>query len=240
MKRPRAEAQLAEAHQPEKKRRTTSLPSPVLLEALPTTTVDMTAQAPFFPDWSTNLYTRSFVNDSLSDLLPLNTSDTSLVDQPPFPFPLGDANSLSPPFQPFTASQMGLLSMTIPLGPISPSASRDNHIGSLSTAACPTTPGSCCCQQTICYKLAELKTTKQQGAFVMDQFLKEHRANMALCTPVLECSAEQHKTGMILLVEIIALLFHMVLAFDQILQQKDKTQVPTTSPPRTPSNHRKE
>jgi hypothetical protein len=240
MKRPRAEAQLEEARQPEKKKRTTSLPSSILSEALPTSTVDMTAQAPFFPDWNTNLYAGSFVNDGLSAPLPLNTFDTSLVDQPPFPFPLADSGSPSPPFQSFTASQMALPSMTIPLSPISPPASRDSHIGSLSTAACPTSPGLCCCQQTIGYKLAELKTPKQQGAFVMDQFLKEHRTSMALCTTVLECSAEQHKTGMMLLVEIIALLFHMVLSFDQILQQTDKVQSPTTCPPRTPSDYRKE
>ncbi|KAL2808076.1 hypothetical protein BJX63DRAFT_424897 [Aspergillus granulosus] len=241
MKRPRAEAQLAEARQPEKKKRATSLPSPVLSEALPPTTVDVPGQAPFFPDWNSDLYTGSFVNDGLSALLPLNTFDTSLVDQGPFPFPLGDVvSSPSPPFQSFASSHMGLPPVTIPLSPISPPASRDSHLGTLSTAARQTSPGSCCCQQTIGYKLAELKTPKQQGGFVMDAFLKEHRANMALCTAVLECSAEQHRTGMMLLVEIIALLFHMVAAFDQILQQKDKTQVPTTCPPQPPSEHRKE
>ncbi|KAL3467676.1 hypothetical protein BJX64DRAFT_283145 [Aspergillus heterothallicus] len=240
MKRPRTEAQLAEARQPEKKKRAISLPSPVISEALPTTTIDMSGQAPFFPDWNNDLYTGSFVNDGLSALLPLNTFDTSLVDQPPFPFPLGDVSSPSPPFQPFASSHMGLPPVTIPLSPISPPASRNSHIGTLSTVACSTSPGSCCCQQTIGYKLAEPKTPKQSGGFVMDEFLKEHRANMALCTAVLECSAEQHKTGMMLLVEIIALLFHMVAAFDQILQQKDKSQLPTTCPSRTPSDHRKE
>ncbi|KAL2833127.1 hypothetical protein BJY01DRAFT_225445 [Aspergillus pseudoustus] len=240
MKRPRADAQLADVRQPEKKKRATSLPSPVLSEAVPTNTVNVPGQTPFFPDWNSDIYTGSFVNDGLSALLPLNTFDTSLVDQPPFPFSLGDVGSPSPPFQPFVSSHMALPPMSIPLSPISPPASRDSHFGTLATAACPTAPGSCCCQQTIGYKLAELKAPKQQGVFVMDEFLKEHRANMALCTAVLECSAEQHKAGMMLLVEIIALLFHMVAAFDQILQQKDKTQVPTTCPPRTPSDQRKE
>jgi hypothetical protein len=88
------------------------------------------------------------------------------------------------------------------------------------------------------------------STFILDDFLTEHRANMALCTNVLNC-ADPHRThGMVLLTQMIALLHCMTAAFDQILprgdtsgQQQPPPPPPTPSPRATstsPIDHRKE
>ncbi|KAL2867623.1 Zn(II)2Cys6 transcription factor domain-containing protein [Aspergillus lucknowensis] len=241
-KRPRPESQPDEADRPVAKKRPTSLPSPAPSDIFPATVVDIAGQAPYFSNWNSDLCGGTTMTDGLGGILPFNSFEPTLGDQPPFSFPLGDANSPSSPVQPFVGPPMALPTMTIPLSPISPPASRDSNLRTLSTAPSTASLGSCCCRQTIGYKVAEMNNPKQRSAFVMNEFLAEHRANMALCTTVLECSAPQHKAGMILLVELIALLFQMVLAFDQIEQQRQMIQLPPTalSAPTSPSDHRKE
>ncbi|KAL2826660.1 hypothetical protein BDW59DRAFT_144998 [Aspergillus cavernicola] len=243
MKRPRADGQADEASQPTKKKRATPVPSPVSSDILPTTSVDIAGQTTGLPDWSSEFYAGTLVHDGLGGILPFDTFQTPPLDQPPFSFPLSDTNLPSPPTQAWVGPHMdmALPSLTIPLSPISPPASRDGQIGSLPSTSCSTSSGSCCCQQNISFKLTEVNTPNQPGASGLNEFLTEHRANMALCTTVLDCSDPQHKAGMLLLVELIALLFHMVGAFDQILQQGgEKNQPPTYPHAPTSSDHRKE
>ncbi|KAL4931821.1 uncharacterized protein BDV17DRAFT_288405 [Aspergillus undulatus] len=78
--------------------------------------------------------------------------------------------------------------------------------------------------------------------FVLEEFLAEHRANMALCMTTRDCTDPQHKPGMLLLVPLIVLLTHMAAAFDQVLQGGDTSQPqpPPTCNPLSPTEHRKE
>ncbi|KAL4864922.1 hypothetical protein BDV12DRAFT_188573 [Aspergillus spectabilis] len=245
VKRTRTEQPIEETGQPEQKKRAPPLPSPARSDILPSTGVDIPTQTTYFSDWNNDLYTGTLVNDNLGSLLPFNTFDPALFDQASLSYPLDITSSSSPPTQGFLGPQMPLPSnsMPIPLSPITPPRSRDGPSG-VSTAShrglssSPSAP--CCCQQTITYKLAEFGTPKPPSTFSLDTFLAEHRANMALCTTVLDCPDPQHKAGMLLLMQLISLLFHMVAAFDQILQQGEKPQPHPTYPPTPPSSHRKE
>ncbi|KAL4883532.1 hypothetical protein BJY04DRAFT_184819, partial [Aspergillus karnatakaensis] len=90
--------------------------------------------------------------------------------------------------------------------------------------------------------------TPSPTTFNLDSFLAQHRANMSLCTTVLDCADPQHKPSLVLLMQLISLLFHMVASFDQILLHRKKRDShsegqlhPDPSYPSTPpSRHRKE
>ncbi|KAL4917334.1 hypothetical protein BDW62DRAFT_85818 [Aspergillus aurantiobrunneus] len=238
IKRPRPDQQADRVCQPEEKKRATSLPSPVLSEIFPTGTTDISTQENYVPGWNSDLYGNELANDDLAGLFSLNTFDAPLPDPSAFSLPLD--LTASQPVQPLVAPQMAVPPMTIPLSPISPPGSRDGHSGAVCTESCSSPLGSCCCQQSIGYKLTELNIPKRRNSFVMEEFLAEHRANMALCTTVLDCADPQHTPGMQLLIQLIAFLFHMTGAFDQILQGGDMSKPPATYGAMSPSNHRKE
>ncbi|KAL5332958.1 hypothetical protein BJX70DRAFT_392568 [Aspergillus crustosus] len=267
VKRTRTEQPIEETGQPEQKKRAPELLSPTLSDILPDTGLDLSAQPAYFSDWNNDLYGGSLVNDNLGSMLPFNTFDPTLFDQAALAYPLEIPSSSSPPTQAFLGPQIPLPSIpnTLSLSPITPPRSRDGASG-VSIASGPSPrPASnsstpCCCQQTIAYKLTEFSTPKPPSSFNLDTFLAEHRANMALCMSVLDCADLKHRAGMLLLMQLISLLFHMVAAFDQILMQGEKTQsrsqsqsqshchsrtqspnqIYPTYPPTPPPNHRKE
>ncbi|KAL4768220.1 hypothetical protein BDW60DRAFT_219940 [Aspergillus nidulans var. acristatus] len=263
IKRPRPRQEADQACPPKEKKRVLSIQSPVFSETLPATTVNIPPQPTCPSDLgSSEIYPEGFVDDDLAGLLSLNPFDTPLSDPTAFPFSLDVPDSHPVPLtQPAVAPQMVPHPMTIPLSPISPPSSRDGHghFGAtgptISTTSGLNSPGpapaACWCQQSISFKLTELSMPKPPcSTFILDDFLTEHRANMALCTNVLNC-ADPHRThGMVLLTQMIALLHCMTAAFDQILprgdtsgQQQPPPPPPTPSPSATstsPIDHRKE
>ncbi|RDW79097.1 putative Zn(II)2Cys6 transcription factor [Aspergillus mulundensis] len=268
VKRPRPRPQADQACPPKEKKRTISIPSPIFSEPLPTTTFDFPPQPTCLPDLgSSDIYPDGFVDDDLAGFLSMNPFDAPLPDPTTFPFPLDFPDSQpAPPIQPVVAPQMALRPMTIPLSPISPPGSRDGHCQlatvptgtpCLSSPVQAPVPATCWCQQTISFKLTELSMPKPPNStLILDDFLTEHRANMALCTSVLHCADPHHTPGMLLLTQMIALLQYMTAAFDQILprgdtsvQQQQQQQPPappptpvsrSTSASTSPIGHRKE
>ncbi|KAL4976877.1 hypothetical protein BDW66DRAFT_159315 [Aspergillus desertorum] len=267
IKRQRPRQQADQACLPKEKKRHVSLPSPVFSRTLPAAAVNTPVQPTCMRDLgSSDIYPEGVVDDDLEGLLSMNPFDASLPDPTAFPFPLGLSEPHSnPPIQPSVAPQKVLDTMTVPLSPISPPSSRDghSHLGA-TVPTTTTTPGlnspvpvpvTCWCQQSISFKLTELSMPKPPSAtFILEDFLTEHRANMALCTNVLNCTVPHHNPGMLLLTQIIALLHYMTAAFDQILlrgdtsgqQQQQQPQPPPPPPPPTPTSrsspidHRKE
>ncbi|KAL4944369.1 hypothetical protein BDV06DRAFT_210291 [Aspergillus oleicola] len=246
VKRPRPDQQADQARQPSAKKRATSVSSPILSEHVPTTAIDMALESAQFPEWNNNgdPYSDSFLNDDLdlSTLLSLNSLDASVPDPSSFSFQLDLASPQPSSTQPWVAPQAALPPLTFPLSPISPPGSRDGQLDLTPAASCSKPAGPCTCQQTITYKLAQLGVSKPPHRFNLQDFLVDHRANMALCATVLNCTDPQHTPGMLLLLPLIALLNYMTAAFDQILQGGDTSQAPTTavSAPVSPSEYRKE
>ncbi|KAL4953774.1 hypothetical protein BDW69DRAFT_205641 [Aspergillus filifer] len=246
VKRPRPDQQGDYARQPSEKKRATSITSPVVGQStVPTTSIDVPTEPTHIPDWTTgDPYTDGFLTNEfdLSTLLSLNSFDTSLSGPSSFLSELDFASSQPPSTQPWVAPQAALPPMTLPLSPISPPGSRDGQIEVAPTAVCPTPTRPCACQQNITYKLAQLEVSRPPHRFQFNEFLADHRANMALCTTVLDCIDPQHTPGMLLLLPLIALLNHMTAAVDEILQGSDTNQAPaaTTSAPVSPSDYRKE
>ncbi|KAL4903068.1 hypothetical protein BDW74DRAFT_157353 [Aspergillus multicolor] len=260
IKRPRPRPQGDQPCPPKEKKRTVSIPSPIFTEPLPATTVDFPPQPTLLPDLGTSdIYPDGFVDDDLAGFLSLNPFDAPLPDPTTFPFPL-DFPDTQPalPLQPVVAPQMVLrpMPMTLPLSPISPPGSRDGH-GPCQLASAPVpipvptgtpclsspvqvpAPATCWCQQSISFKLTELSMPKpSNGTVALDDFLTEHRTNMALCTNILNCADPHHTPSMLLLTQMIALLQYMTAAFDTILPRGD-TSIPQQqqqppAPPPTP------
>ncbi|KAL4781294.1 hypothetical protein BJX76DRAFT_360074 [Aspergillus varians] len=248
IKRSRSDQQVDRAGQPAEKKRATSLPSPVLSDVLPPTAADFSTES-YSLGWNSDLYSDEFINDDLDGLLSLNTFDTMLPDLSAFSLPLditSSTSSQSPPIQPLVVPQMVLPPVTIPLSPVSPPGSRDGNLGAIQAASCSNpSDSSCRCRQSISYKLTDLSMSKPRGKITFEEFLTQHRANMDVCTTVLDCTDPQHTPGMQLLVQLIALLFHMSTAFDQIMERGDDTtaqrRAPTFGPGSpSPSDRRKE
>ncbi|KAL4998515.1 hypothetical protein BDV10DRAFT_166718 [Aspergillus recurvatus] len=251
IKRQRPRQQADQACPPKEKKRPVCMPSPAFSETLPATTVDIPAQPTCLPDLgSSDIYPEGFGDDDLAGLLSLNPFDEPLPDPTAFPIPLDLSDSHHvPPIQSVVAPQTVLHPMTIPLSPISPPSSRDghSHFGATVPTA-TTTPGlkspatvpvTCWCQQSISFKLTELSMPRPPSAtFILDDFLTEHRANLALCTNVLNCADPHHTPGMLLLTQMIALLHYMTAAFDQMLPRGDTSgqQPPPPPPPPTPTS----
>ncbi|KAB8228832.1 Zn(II)2Cys6 transcription factor domain-containing protein [Aspergillus alliaceus] len=80
---------------------------------------------------------------------------------------------------------------------------------------------TCCCQKTIAEKLADLGTRTQLDTVPFDEFLITHKASMAVCISVLECTSPHHKRGILLLVELTTLLIHILEAFEQVMSGFD-------------------
>ncbi|KAL4981883.1 hypothetical protein BDW68DRAFT_171685 [Aspergillus falconensis] len=266
IKRQRPRQQADQACPPKEKKRAISMPSPVSSETLPAIPVDIPAQPTCLPGVgsSGDIYPDGLVDEDLAGLLSLDPFDAPLPDPTAFPFPLDLSGSHHvPPTQPVVAPQTVLHPMAIPLSPISPPSSRDGHSHFGATAPIATTtpslnspvpvPVTCWCQQSISFKLTELSMPKPPSTtFILDDFLTEHRANMALCTNVLNCTDPHHTPGMLLLTQMIALLHYMTTAFDQILLRRDTSgqqqqlppPLPTTPTSRatstSPIDHRKE
>ncbi|KAL4807492.1 hypothetical protein BDV18DRAFT_135429 [Aspergillus unguis] len=240
IKRPRPSKQ----SEPPKARRRTSPPSPIPSETVPITqscTVGIPSQPAFFPDISTELYPGEFGGDDLDNFLNMHPFDPSIPDPSAFPFPtdlpLQDISIAPLPQQMPPAAP----TPNLPLSPITPPGSRDGPFGTTPLCNSPFQTPSCCCQQGISFKLTELTLPKPPKAFNLDEFLAEHRANMALCTTVLDCVDPAHSSGMPLLLPVIALLVHMTNAFDQIPQANQTqalsfTQSQPPPPPPTPTS----
>ncbi|KAL3471074.1 hypothetical protein BJX99DRAFT_250702 [Aspergillus californicus] len=227
MKRSRAEPQQDEVGQPGKKKRATPSPSPASSDIVPTPTVEIAGQTTGLPDWSSEFYAGTLVHDGFGGILPFDTFHTPPLDEAAFSFPMSDPILPATPTQSWVGPPIAMPPMTGPLSPITPPASRDGNLGTLPSTCCSTPTATCSCHQTISHKLTQLHTPNQAPGSNLDGFLSDHRASMALCTSILDCPLPQHNAGMLLLTEIIALLFHMVGAFDQILQQGENTQPPT-------------
>ncbi|KAE8152724.1 hypothetical protein BDV25DRAFT_137529 [Aspergillus avenaceus] len=101
-----------------------------------------------------------------------------------------------------------------------------------STTSLPSFGGTCRCQHTTARKLADLSAYKRPDAVAFDDFLTEHKATMAVCTSVLECMSPHHKQGMLLLVELVALLIHVLDGFDQVVSEADGHQRQSFAPVR--------
>ncbi|KAL4742462.1 hypothetical protein BDV11DRAFT_202759 [Aspergillus similis] len=249
IKRPRPRQEADQACPLKEKKRVLSTPSPVFSETLPTTTVNIPAQSTCPPDLgSSDIYPEGFVDEDFAGLLSFNPFDTPLSDPTAFPFSLDLPDSHPvPSTQPVVAPQMVPHPMTIPLSPISPPSSRDGHshfgatvptttsTSGLNSPAPAPAPVTCWCQQSISFKLTELSMPKPPSStFILDDFLIEHRANMALCTNVLNCANPHRTHSMLLLTQMIALLHHMAAAFDQILPRGDTSGQQQPSPPPPP------
>ncbi|OGM47161.1 hypothetical protein ABOM_003999 [Aspergillus bombycis] len=76
---------------------------------------------------------------------------------------------------------------------------------------------TCHCQSILAQKLANLSVRPQSDTVAFDEFLIKHKATMAVCISVLECTSAHHKQGILVLVELVALLIHILEGFDQVI-----------------------
>ncbi|KAE8362123.1 hypothetical protein BDV27DRAFT_160086 [Aspergillus caelatus] len=76
---------------------------------------------------------------------------------------------------------------------------------------------TCCCQSILAQELANLGVRPQSDTVAFDEFLIKHKATMAVCISVLECTSPHHRQGILVLVELVALLIHILEGFDQVI-----------------------
>ncbi|KAE8137814.1 hypothetical protein BDV38DRAFT_282744 [Aspergillus pseudotamarii] len=76
---------------------------------------------------------------------------------------------------------------------------------------------TCYCQSILPQELAKLGVRPQSETVAFDEFLIKHKATMAVCISVLECTSPHHKQGILVLVELVALLIHILEGFDRVI-----------------------